>query len=448
MPGILRSIGTAVICTLVVSSVAAAQAGQPARPYRGLFGGNEAAVAGGQLFDLNVSLYGGYDDNALADVGTQVTPDPRFQQNTRYAGGQVSVQYAKNGSRLTLDSTAGTGYRYYESVGGMSGNNHWASLGLTGRLSQRSTVRASGGVNYSPYFGFAGITGLGADQTGQATVPSSDFAQASRAALTANGALSFDHRLTQRMTMDADVSVENTRFTGDGVSFRNVGGGGGFRYRMTNHATARLGYHYRRGTYPTYGLGRLVEAHDIDVGVDYTRSLSFSRRTTFGFSTGSSIYRSYNGAQGVVSGDPGLYRTHYLVTGNAYLNRQIGRTWNARLDYRRGLQMVEGFPQPFLSDSVMGTLGGYWGRRLRFGATGQYSNGEVGERSVSGRNFTTYTAAANLELAVSRLVALTVDGLFYHYVFDQSIELPEGIGRGLDRRTIRCGVTIWLPLAR
>jgi hypothetical protein len=448
MPGILRSIGTAVICTLVVSSVAAAQAGQPARPYRGLFGGNGAAAAGGQLFDLNVSLYGGYDDNALADVGNQVTPDPRFQQNTRYAGGQVSVQYAKNGSRLTLDSTAGTGYRYYESVGGLSGNNHWASLGLIGRISQRSTLRASGGVTYSPFFGFAGVTGLAADQTGQATVPSSDFAQASRAALTVNGTLSFDHRMTQRLTMVADVSVEDIRFPDDGVSFRNLGGGGGIRYRMTSHATARLGYHYRRGTYPTYGLGRLVEAHDIDVGVDYARSMSFSRRTTFGFSTGSAIYRSYNGPQGVPNGDPALYRTHYLVTGTAYLNRQIGRTWNARLDYRRGLQMVEGFPQPFLSDSVMGTLGGYWGHRLRFGATGQYSNGDVGERSVSGRSFTTYLGSANLELAVSRLVALTVDGLFYHYVFDQSIELPDGIGRGLDRRTIRCGVTIWLPLAR
>jgi hypothetical protein len=425
------------------------QPGQGAAPYRGLFLGNEGAPERGQRLQLNVSLYGGYDDNVLADTGGQLTPDPRFQRTTNYGGGNVTLQYTKNGRRNSVDMGAGTGYRYYPALGALTGYSHWGSIGFALRPSTRTDLRTTASVSYSPYFGFGGIQGLGADATGQAVEPVSDFLQTSRAVVSLAATTNLVHRLSRRMSFVADFSIQNTSFPSEtGGAYRNLGGGGGVRYTLSRHATLRLGYHYRRGTFPNYGPDRPIEVHDIDAGVDYSRALSLSRRTTFGFSTGSSLYRAYLGGTSSAAFDPELYRMHYLVTGSAYLNRQLGRTWNARLDYRRGLQMIEGFTQPFMSDAVQGTLGGYLGRRVTVGFSGQYSNGDVGERSLTGRSYSTTAANFNVQVALSRTAALYADALYYRYQFDRSVTLPDGLNRGLDRRSIRGGLTLSLPLIR
>jgi opacity protein-like surface antigen len=226
----------------------------------------------------------------------------------------------------------------------------------------------------------------------------------------------------------------------------NWAAGGRFGYRLTSRASLRLGYHYRRSTSPFYFGGQPIVGHDLDVGIDYNRALSLSRKTTVGFTTGTSIYRSFS-PNGNPSGADYIYKTHYLVTGTAYLNRQMGRSWTGRLSYQRGLQFVQGFGNPFFVDSVSASLGGFAGAKSRLNFLASYSNGQVG-MAIADQNYKSYQGTADYQFALNRLVALSADYTYYHYDFAQTVALPSGMSRGLNRQSIRVGLNFWLPLLR
>jgi hypothetical protein len=442
-------LGLRVAALVVVLSVCAApaqaQRPRPDRPYRGLFGGNGADPNSAQQLDVNVSLSGAYDDNVLADRG-QGGLDPRFQKSGGYGGGSVSLDYTRRAGRATFDFTGGTSYRYYPSIREMNGFNSFGSIGLSVKLTSRTDFRLTESASYSPYYSFGGFPGLAPYAPGDIAPISPDYPLLQQAAISLFSSASIEHRLTPRASLSADYLLNYVDYRGQNQPFRNWGAGGRFSYRLSSHASARLGYHYRRGTYGAYYANRPIDGHDIDVGIDYNRALSFSRTTTFGFSTGSSIYRSFSPSSTTTLAD-WQYRTHYMVTGNAYLNRQIGRSWNARLSYQRGLQFVQGFPDPFFSDSVTASVGGFADARSRLNFTAAYSNGAVGV-AIGGRNFTTYTGVASYQLALVRWAALFADYSYYHYIFDPTVPLPPGMNRGLDRQSVRGGLNLWLPLLR
>jgi len=444
-----------------VCTAAAAQTGQatqtyrPERPYRGLFGGNAADPNSKQSLDFSVSFYGAYDDNVLAGRGQGggASVDPRFQQSGEYGGSDLSLAYGRRGKRGSVDVSGGASYRYYPSMRDLSGFNYFGSLGFSLELTSRTTLRGTEGVVYSPYYGFGSFSGLAPQVPGEIVTGSSDFAVVERPAITYHSSAAFDHRLTQRATFTADYRLRYTDFREEGdPPLRDWGAGARFTYSMTRRTRARLGYHYRRGVHGLYYQGRPIEYHDIDVGVDYDRALSFSRRTTFGFSTGTGIYRSFDPSleEDPLPGSERDLRLHtrFLFTGNAYLNREFGRTWNARLSYRRGLQYVEGFPDAFFSDAVSFDAGGLMGRRARLTLSAAYNDGQMGLASLTGRNYELYTGNANLQFAVTRMAALYANYLYYHYEFDEGVRLPFGMGRGLDRHSVRAGLTLWLPLLR
>ena len=449
------------VIALVVCTVAEAQTGQggqsfrPERPYRGLFGGNAADPNRNQNLDLTVSFYGAYDDNVLAGRGQggSATGDPRFQQSGEYAGGDLSLAYGRHGERGTVNVSGGTSYRYYPSIHDLSGFNYFGTLGFSLKITSRTTLRATESVTYSPYYGFGSSFGLSGQVPGELITATTDYSIVERPAVTYFSSAAIDHRLTRRATVTADYRLRYTDFREEGDSpLRDWGAGARFSYDLTRRARARLGYHYRRAVHGMFFQGRPIEYHDVDVGVDYDRALSISRRTTFGFTTGTGVYRSF---------DPGLeeeptpgstqdlrLRTRFLFTGSAYLNREFGRTWNARLDYKRGLHYIEGFPDAFFSDAVSFNAAGQAGRRARIAMSAAYNDGQMGIASLTGRNYELYTGTAGVQFAVTRMTALYVNYLYYHYEFDEDVRVPFGMARGLDRHSVRAGLTLWLPLLR
>ncbi len=430
---------------LFVCTPALAQRPRPDRAYRGLFGGNGADPNSSESFDVSISLFGAYDDNVLADR-SQGGLDPRFQKSGGYAGGTLSLDYSKKAGRAAFDFTGGTSYRYYPSIKEMNGFNYWASVGFSAKLSSRTDFRATESASYSPFYSFGGFPGLAPSVPGDVAPISPDYPLLEQAAISLFSSASIDHRLTPRASLSADYSLSYTDYRNQNQPFRNWGAGGRFSYRLSSRAGLHLGYHFRRGTYGLYYGNRPIDGHDIDVGIDYNRALSFSRKTTVGFSTGSSIYRSFSPGGTTVISD-WQYKTHYMVTGNAYLNRQIGRSWTARLDYRRGLQFVQGFPDPFFSDSVSAGVGGFMGPRSRLNFTAAYTTGDVGI-NIGGRGYDSYTGVASYQFALGKWGALFADYNYYHYVFDPTVPLPPGMSRGLDRQSVRGGLNLWLPLLR
>ena len=55
---------------------------------------------------------------------------------------------------------------------------------------------------------------------------------------------------------------------------------------------------------------------------------------------------------------------------------------------------------------------------------------------------------AGYQFALNKFVALSADYNYYHYVFDPTVVLPAGVGRGLNRQSVRVGLNLWLPLLR
>jgi hypothetical protein len=429
---------------LSICGPAYAQRPRPDRLYRGLFGGNGADPNSAQQLDINVAVFGAYDDNLLADQG-QSSVDPRFQVGGRYAAASVSLDYSKRAGRATFDFTGGTTYRYYPSISEMTGFNYYGSIGLTAPLSTRTELRATESVSYTPFYSFGPFPGATPSVPGGVAPISPDYPLFEQPALYLYSAASLAHRMTPRSSLSADYTWSSIDYRTQDLPYRNWGAGGGYSYALSSRASVRAGYHYRKGISGYYSAGQPVISHDIDIGIDYSRPLSASRRTTFGFSTGSTIYRAVNpGTTDVTIDQP--YKTHYFVNGSVFLNQQIGRSWNARVNYQRGMEFVPGFADPFFADSVAASLGGFLAARSRLEMSAAYSNGSVGIGSHS--NYDSYTASASYQFALAKWGAFFADYTFYHYVFDQTVVLPPGMNRGQDRQSIRGGMNLWLPLLR
>ena len=445
--------------TTVVCASVSAQEPQPTRPYRGLFGGDAPNPNAPNRLGLTISLFGGYDDNVLAGgaggegtggggTGQGVVSDPRFMKSSGYEGGQASLDYMRRLGPTSIDASAGTSYRYYPSVGEMTGFNHWATIGLSVPLGRRASIRLTEAANYSPFFGYSPMSGLIEPSIGEIPTLNGGQALVERAAVTYTSAAAFDYRLSKRGTLTADYSLRYTDFRHESRNYSYASGGGAYSYRLTSHAGLHLGYHYRNGRLPSY-YGTDVElpnlrSHDIDAGVDYSRSLSITRRTTFGFGSGSSIVRGQD--QGYYSSSNRTLKTRYTLNLNANLNRQIGQSWTARLDYRRGFHTVEGFSQPFFDDSVTFSLGGYAGRRMNLSFTGAYTTGQVGMNKTSGNDHETWTGSAHWQFGITSMLAIYADYFYYHYRFGSAVLLPTGMGRELDRQGVVGGLKVRLPL--
>jgi hypothetical protein len=225
--------------------------------------------------------------------------------------------------------------------------------------------------------------------------------------------------------------------------------GGAYGQRLSKNASLRVGYAYRVGDYgePSNGA-EPFQTHDIDLGLDYRRAFSFSRRTTFGVSTGSTITRSEStNESSSTADDPSSSEQHgeyyYYLLATAELEHEIGLTWRARAAYERNLQYVQGFSAPFFSDSAVVSLAGFLNRRAEARLTGFYSRGTVG--LGSGDAYDISSANAGLRFALSASVALYTTYVFHQYAFSEPVDLPQGFARRLVRHGARAGLTVWAP---
>jgi hypothetical protein len=439
----VRTLAFSVVVSLCAPSVLA-QRPRPDREFRGLFGGNGSNPRRSQQLDVSASLFGGYDDNVLAEQGQYV--DPRFQQSGGYRGVSVSLDYSKRTDQASVELSGGTAYRYYPSVEEMTGFNSWGSAGFTVKLGARTTLSGTESVSYSPFYSFGRWPGLTPAGPGQIISTNPDYPLLEQAAWSFYSSAGLEHRVTPRSSLYVDYNLSNTKYDAQALAYRSWSAGGRYTYRLNRAASLRLGYHFRRARSGPYYGNRPLDGHDIDAGIDYTKALSISRKTTLGFEFGPSIFRSFP-AGGTANPDDLQYQTHYTANASAFLNRQIGRSWSARLSYLRGVDYIPGFADPFLSDTVTASIGGFFDQRSRFAASTGYNRGTVGFGTAGGA-YDTYFADANFQFAVTEWLAAYADYGYYHYLFDYGAMLPPGLNRGQDRQSVHVGVNLWLPILR
>jgi hypothetical protein len=409
--------------------------GSPRRPFRGLFTVRQQPGHEQQL-TMTASVYGGYDDNVVADQpGAAGAIDPRNKAGGGLAGGDISLAYGKAGHRMAFNSNVDSSIRYVPSQSSLGGASLGGGAGLSYQLARRT--------QYQPFYQLGLFPGLGETLVGD-TLPSNlDFAVFKRASVLGSASVGIDQQLSRRATLTLQYNYFGQTFTENPEDTGTVGREIGnvqmqtglirFRRQLSRYLTLRLGYQFEHATYAT-PINMVVDSHNIDAGVDYSRSLNFSRHTTLAFSTGSSIV-TYNGNR------------YYDAIGSARLSHLFTKYWRGSLAYNRNVNFVASFLAPFFTDGATAELQGQMGNRAVLTVDGGYVTGKVG-LTQDAQRVHTGTASASFLYTFTTMIGAQASYTYYNYDFSTQAGLPLGLSSRFDRNSVRAGLTVSLPLIR
>jgi hypothetical protein len=384
---------------------------------------------------------GAYDYNKA--TGAAVDTDPRLTESGAYGEVSTAFDYLDRRTRTSFSAYGDAAFTRYQVLESTQGT-YDTGIGFTGTAG-RNTYHASQTVAYAPYYqlGLFAATPPSAPSDVNISRADTNLDLAGLQSLNYGTNVDFTRALSRRSSIGVLYSYRQYSFADQSQYDLNEQRiGARYLQAMSPYATLHLEYAYRTGRYAETLNGEKQHSHDVSVGVDYGRTLSFSQRTRVTFSTGSSVLMNED-TQNQPSSDEG---THVFVTGNASLLHTLSRTWLASASYQRSVRFIQGFSQPFLSDSLTANVSGYVNRRFGLTFESSYTGGTVGTADV-GNSFKEYIATTYGQVALTRHWALFGQALYYHYTFDQAVVLPQGLPPALNRNGIRIGLTTWMPLA-
>ena len=409
------------------------------RPYRGLFAPPADPRVSRQSLDLSLHVNGAYDDDVYA---AEASTSSLYRQSGWYAGASAGLDYSRPGERFAFAAGADAGVNRYENRDETLGA-YRTKAGLSAALTRKTRLRVAQSFSYAPEYRlglFVSPTALaGALDPFAPVVPDLDIYRLKNYRF--GSEVSLTQTIGRRSALEGTYALLRADYSEDRFDYRAQMGGARFLHQLTRHASLRAGYFYNVAGYLRENGVRNQRVHNIDAGVDYGRALSFSRRTSINFSTGSAVLVRDDLAR------PDENRElWYRIIGDANLRHEIGRTWTTQLGYRRGVDFHEGFNEPFLLDSVNARIGGFLSRRARFGATTDYARGTVGVDTNN--RFDSVSATSGMEFALSRNYALYGRYLYYRYGFDNNVALDPRFLRELDRQGVRFGLAASFALIR
>lgn len=474
-----------IVAIVVASAVVRAQSSvTPPRPYRGLFGGDEEGGARKQSLDLTVQGYGGYESNvALAESSLfgvppiEVVAPPATASNpaptagSSMFGASATVEYGRHWQRASLNTYGSVRSNRYSSLGNAVRTGYSAGIGFDVPISRRMSVMASTAVTWTPYYElgsvFPTLPALG-DLDVQVESPSLELGLVPATAIRSLSEVRVSRNFSRSSRLAAFYTRTATQFHDTAfTTFDTSDSRAGIEFDRTlsRYMTLRLGYDYRVGQ-----LGNLPQqhyhSHEINAGVDYHRAFNLWHRTTFSFSTGSTVFanqplqvlRPSIGAMTTTS--PGLHTESLLaddtnvtdirviLTGTGSLVWEFFRSWAARVQAIRGVNYLEGFAAPAVTNSVSVGVGGLVSRRVQVGGGGSYATGTIGTTKLSSNGYGSWTAYASADYAMTRHLALYGRYFYYDYGFQQGVVLPPGISNNFRRNGARFGVKAWVPLCK
>jgi hypothetical protein len=413
----------AALFVLVVTRMTYAQSAAPAPPpYRGLFGPTEHDNGRPDRFDLRLSPYEAFDDNSRFVTETDLS-DATLQDQRWYEGLQADFGYRRTRPTSVWDVTAASTIRQYP---GLASTTEKMSGGVSVELrpDRQWRIQLSDSISYSPYFQLAPAqAGVDAD----APAASIDYSVSRQAQMIYGSSGGITYLPTRRAEVTVNYGWRLTDFLGDaGFVQRSIGGR--FTYALSRDLRAQIGYHTSAETMSDFSP---IRHDDLDLGVDYRRSLSITRRTTFTVSTGSVILSAEDGR-------------HFGLTGTARLAHQMSAQWGTQLEYQRGVQVIPTVPRPYLATTLTGQVSGYANHRLFVRWRPIYSSG-VGA-SDGAATFHSVSSELRGELALDRRWAFYAEHFLYSYEFSPQSGIPAVLAGGVARNGVRFGVMLWTPL--
>jgi hypothetical protein len=428
---------TAAVLIAVASFAPSAALAQGRAGFRPVFGGSAPPDADARA-SLNVSLAlaQAFDQDLLADAGA--ASQPGVQASGMYTSLTPLVGLTTHGRRLGFSLNGTSNLRRYE-VGRLAMMNYDLAGGLSADLGRRTTIVANQAMSYAPsylyaLFGDAPTTPV----PGEPIAGAPDYKTSSFKSYTyaTNAALS--HAFSPRASFSVDGSMRRTDFVGNVAGVGDMqwsAAGAHYRHRLNGSLVLNVGYSRWESR---DSLIRTTE-HDLQSGIGFTHVLSATRKTTFGFNVGPTLSEIKVPIAGQWAGRGG----HYRVVGDAFVEREIGRTWSTRAAYRRALTYIEGLAGPAYADSANVTTGGFVNRRTDLSFSAAYVRGEMASTTIAAAPFTTYMGNTRVRIGLSRNLAAFVDGLFYEYAFDPRLIVLPGVPPQFSRAGVRVGLTLW-----
>jgi len=423
------------------------------RPYRALFGGTTANPDVHHSFDVTTSVLAGYDDNeGLGTTDASVSP---LLRTGSYLGLSGSLAYAWHTQRVQMAGNLGMNTRYYEDTGEFIGTSRGAAFGVAAAVGQRGRIFANQSITYAPSYLYSLALARGSMTPGT-VVGGGSYPLGDESVFVYDTNASAAYSVTRRGTIEGLGSYRYSDLADSGdtsvEALRSYSVGGRFSQGISRYAWLRLGYTYRQGQYGFTGTSAAVGIHDIDVGVDYNRALSLTRRTTFDLSTGSALITMplMESPSSVASGTELQFR----LVGQVGLTHEMGRTWRARVGYNRGVGFAEVFAQPVVADGVNVSLTGFAARRVDVSVNGSFSTGEIGlgrtlgTLSTSNSSFQAWNVSARTRYALGSMWAIYAEYFYYSQDLGTAVIVPSGIPSVLERQSIQVGLTLWVPLLR
>jgi opacity protein-like surface antigen len=449
-----RAVVVAALTVIPTATTAFAQEPDAAlrRPFRGLFGAPANPQAPQSLI-LSASLFAAYDNNDVQGLVDDQTNTPWLIHSGAYQGANVGLDYAfsKVGQRVNFGGHLGGRLSYYRRTDRsrlLPSNGADVSLGW--RLTSKLTFSARQSASYTSNYNRTLARGFARDLVDDIALPEDDgfdlfelraVRLASLVGLSQTigryASLSGTYQLRQVEILDSDVP--DTQFDDRKSQIGTVS----LQYSrpMTRHATLALGYALRGSDNQRSG-GEPQLLHNVNAGVNYGRALSFSRRTSLSFSTGSAIAVLDRVDDAAVQDR----RTRAYLTGNAALVHEIGRSWTATLGYSRALRSWDELDQLYFTQDLSLRLAGLFSRRLSFSTAAWWADSSL--QNQRGGTHRGYAANARAQYALARLLAVYAQYNYYHYRFSDALAVADRFPRQLDRQGVRVGLTTYVPLMR
>jgi hypothetical protein len=424
----------------VLSSVpVAAQDRRAARPYRGLFGpeGKNAS----QVLAVNGAAGIGYDTDLLVeqrDRGLTAGNVSFLHSNDAYSLFAGGISYADSTDGHDFRASAASVARNYSQFATVSSFD--SSVGLTSRIRRRTTVSGFANMNYQPW----GLMIYAPTVTDAAfapvVAPTKQIPVVNGSYQSYAGRASITQQLSRRSNVTAGYGYDLAEFSGMVGSFRHHEASLRYSHGMTRSLGWHAGYVYGQVQYPEQRT--VYRGRTIDAGLDFMRSLSLTRRTRFGFSTGVS---GVDDSSRLASLE---YRTRYVATGAAWLNHEIGRTWDVAISYNHNVAFFETLRVPYIYDGINVGIGGLISRRIWVHSSAGATYGDVGLVSLNGatNQFATAVGSAGLMVALSRYVGIAADYSVYAYSLDDATAFWTGFAPQLTRQGVLVSVRTWVPL--
>jgi hypothetical protein len=270
---------------------------------------------------------------------------------------------------------------------------------MVAELGRQTFLEVKQQAIYSEYYRFQLFpTLLGPDYDG-ALIADPDIDLFEQPSFRYAGGASIEHQLNRRDSISGGYGYSRVGYQNEALrDWQSHRASIRYRHRVSSHMFFHLGYGYRTASSSSATRRRGRELHDLDIGVDYSRALSFSRRTSLSFGTGSAVV--VTDRLNVQGADP---RATVHLIGNAVLTHELGRTWTAYAYYNRGFIFREGFDEPFLTNALSVGLNGLVTRRLDMSLIGHLvlAHQNVGENN----RYDSVVASANARYALTGFLA-------------------------------------------